>query len=637
MQLKHAPAALCAICALFSFTSASAQLLFRDDFANSGNLDTTVWRLPFEGEGTFVGRTQYQQTTIPQQGIAEALATSDGLVTEIYLDTYSMIDPGNQFLGTDLLTKRNFARGGGLSFEASMRLKPTTVGGLVNGFFTFDVGRDVPAGSGTFVRDEIDWELLSNQAVGATPNQDPFTNVWNDGTFSSGGSGQFIDVPGLDLTQFHDYRVDWTPSSLRWYVDDMLVRTQTTNIPDDPMKLHFNLWAPDSTFAAAFNGALNPAATPGANQRFTSQIDYVEVNRFNTTSSAELLSDPSFEDFNVDILTAANGGQRDIWLQFGKVFIEGADPAGTNPAVPDAAVDGDFMAKMFGPFTGGPDASGILQNVAAQPGQEFEASVFVQTALGDSIAGMQNFDLLSLSFLDAAGNVINESFGSPGNMVPKNGKDFPLLDGRDTNMPEDEWVQGFVNAVAPAGTASARLSLFFIQLAAEGGASWFDSASLVRLTADPTISGDFDGNGVYECDDIDSLVAAIAAGKNDPNFDLTQDGLVNLDDRNAWLAEAGENNLGPGRSYLLGDANLDSVVDGQDFIVWNTNKFTTVAAWCDADFNADGTVDGQDFIVWNNHKFQSADSVLAVPEPTTIWIGLLTLSLFARRASRPLV
>ena len=38
-------------------------------------------------------------------------------------------------------------------------------------------------------------------------------------------------------------------------------------------------------------------------------------------------------------------------------------------------------------------------------------------------------------------------------------------------------------------------------------------------------------------------------------------------DRDLWLAEAGAFNLGPGKIYLLGDANLDGVVDGQDFIL----------------------------------------------------------------------
>ena len=123
-----------------------------------------------------------------------------------------------------------------------------------------------------------------------------------------------------------------------------------------------------------------------------------------------------------------------------------------------------------------------------------------------------------------------------------------------------------------------------------------------------TVDGDFDDDGDHDLDDIDALVAEIVAGTNDLRFDLTRDGLVDLADRDAWLAEAGEINLGTGRAYLLGDANLDAVVDGLDFIVWNENKFLSGGLWSGADFDADGFTDGQDFIVWNANKFAAAGS-----------------------------
>ena len=123
------------------------------------------------------------------------------------------------------------------------------------------------------------------------------------------------------------------------------------------------------------------------------------------------------------------------------------------------------------------------------------------------------------------------------------------------------------------------------------------------------IDGDFNDDGDLDGDDIDMLVENIAIGPADPAmFDLTGDGLVNLADRDQWLALAGAMNLPSGNPYLVGDANLDGTVDGQDFIVWNVNKFTTAAAWTRADFNADGSVDGQDFILWNDIKFTSADN-----------------------------
>ncbi len=129
--------------------------------------------------------------------------------------------------------------------------------------------------------------------------------------------------------------------------------------------------------------------------------------------------------------------------------------------------------------------------------------------------------------------------------------------------------------------------------------------TILDSTANP---GDFDSDGMFDADDIDALVAAIASGTHSSEFDLTSDGNVDLADRDAWLVLAGAANLPSGNAYLIGDANLDGTVDGVDFIAWNLHKFTNVAAWTAADFNADGTVDGQDFIAWNINKFTSADS-----------------------------
>lgn len=122
-------------------------------------------------------------------------------------------------------------------------------------------------------------------------------------------------------------------------------------------------------------------------------------------------------------------------------------------------------------------------------------------------------------------------------------------------------------------------------------------------------SADFNDDGLYNYQDIDALVAEIAAGTHGLAFDLTGDGRVDLADRDHWLAAAGEVNLGPGKAYLLGDATLDGVVDGRDFIVWNVNKFRPVNKWSAGDFNADGNVDGQDFIAWNDNKFKASAAV----------------------------
>ncbi len=151
--------------------------------------------------------------------------------------------------------------------------------------------------------------------------------------------------------------------------------------------------------------------------------------------------------------------------------------------------------------------------------------------------------------------------------------------------------------------------------------------TLINPAATRVPPGDFDNDGDYDCNDVNGLVAEIAAGTNSGNFDLTGDALVNGEDLTAWLAAAGSVNLLSGGAYLSGDANLDGDVDGQDFIAWNGHKFTSTAAWCSGDFNADGVVDGQDFIAWNANKFSSADRASAVPEPGTCAMLLIAIML----------
>jgi hypothetical protein len=144
------------------------------------------------------------------------------------------------------------------------------------------------------------------------------------------------------------------------------------------------------------------------------------------------------------------------------------------------------------------------------------------------------------------------------------------------------------------------------------------------------LAGDFNMDGLFDCADIDSLVNEVASGTHTASFDLTGDGLVDPADVTEWLSLAGAANLASGNPYLPGDANLDGSVDGSDFNIWNSNKFSAVAAWCSGDFSADGSVDGSDFNVWNSNKFTSSDGVSVVPEPLmagwlTCW-GLLAIA-----------
>lgn len=528
-----------------------AQVLLLDNFDDTngpaasqgdGLVDTSEYRAPFGGGGDFVGRTQFRFDLPAENVAAGAAGSTDGKVAVLELSTNNPLDATNMsFLGTDLITKRNYAVGGGIRMTTRMRVDAPTAaqGGMVAAAFMYDVTRENPPG--TLVRDEIDHELLTNNSTGATPHN-TLTNVWNDGDFASGGAGAFITNPaGFNIAAFHDYRTDWSPSSVKYYIDGALVRTVTGGVvPDDPMRAHWNFWAPDNTFTAAFNAGLAPTAAPGTTYRV--ELDRVQVERFNTTVGPNLLVDGSFENLQLlDVNTPGAGMTTGQWIRFNNSSLD---------MVELAPQDGATTMKAFGPFTGGTNASGVFQNVAATPGQQFEGSVWAQAPSFDAIKGNSNYTALTLQFVNSGGAVIGSVNFSPGT----NQQETPIYDGRDTLMIENDWVQYAVNGVAPAETAYARLNLFFIQLNNQGGAVWFDNASLAQLTnSAPAENADFNNNGV---------------------------------------------------------------VDGGDFLIWQRNFGSTTPA-TPGDANADGSVNAADYAIWKS-KFggpASAASAAGVPEP----------------------
>jgi hypothetical protein len=166
-------------------------------------------------------------------------------------------------------------------------------------------------------------------------------------------------------------------------------------------------------------------------------------------------------------------------------------------------------------------------------------------------------------------------------------------------------------------------------------ATIFENGGL-GITEVPELQGDFNGDGNYDCSDIDQLIVEVVAGRNDFMFDLNGDALVDANDVSEWLALGGALELNSGNPFLVGDANLDGNVDISDFNIWNANKFTLNASWCHGDFNPDGIVDISDFNVWNANKFQSADAAV-VPEPELYlpsWALVFICMVFGRNRRR---
>ncbi len=211
--------------------------------------------------------------------------------------------------------------------------------------------------------------------------------------------------------------------------------------------------------------------------------------------------------------------------------------------------------------------------------------------LGGLAAGVTYSVLDVAGSLALAGGWLDVSFAN--GFVPSFGDSFDVLDFGS--------LQGtFAEIVLPGGRGQWNVS----RLESDGILSFVG-----------TLAGDFNADESFDCLDVDALVVEIAASTNNLAFDITGDGVVDVDDLGQWLAHAGAVNLPTGEAYRPGDANLDGSVDTSDFNIWNANKFGSDGGWCGADFNADGVTDVSDFGVWNSNKFTSSSAPNVVPEP----------------------
>ena len=122
------------------------------------------------------------------------------------------------------------------------------------------------------------------------------------------------------------------------------------------------------------------------------------------------------------------------------------------------------------------------------------------------------------------------------------------------------------------------------------------------------VNGDFNNDGLANALDIDILTIAARQPSAAIYMDLDGSFSVTQGDVTAYLQTV--------VGARFGDANLDGVVDGSDFNIWNDNKFQSCnKSWGDGDWSGDGVVDGADFNVWTINRFTSAAPVAAAQVP----------------------
>jgi hypothetical protein len=148
--------------------------------------------------------------------------------------------------------------------------------------------------------------------------------------------------------------------------------------------------------------------------------------------------------------------------------------------------------------------------------------------------------------------------------------------------------------------------------------------------AEPLPACDVTGDGQCDVTDINSILQNL--GSNNSNLDINGSGTVTLADRDEWLVRAGTRNVG--HPYLVGDINLDGLVDFFDISEFGPKLFTTSDNWNNGEFNGDGVVDGRDFNLLNSSKNRMAAGASVVPEPASGIALLLGLACMTARRRR---
>lgn len=237
-------------------------------FSDGPDVDRSVWTSPQwapNNNPSFFGRTAIRNPHDFGSPLG-CVPVRDGRA-RLALGTWNPRDPQNKsFLGSQIGTieKWGLASYDGVSFEARVRCPVGMSGGAVCSLFSYNLLSSDP-----FQHDEIDFEFASNhwQPGGAEAIN---TNVYVDDN-----SGIDLIVPStVDFSQPVDFRITWTAESIRWYVDDVLVRTEP-QVPRSDMSLTLNFWVPDWHWGWAYNAGLQPSPAPGT--EWTYEVDYANV------------------------------------------------------------------------------------------------------------------------------------------------------------------------------------------------------------------------------------------------------------------------------------------------------------------------------------------------------------------------
>jgi beta-glucanase (GH16 family) len=259
----------------------------------------------------------------------------------------------------------------------------------------------------------------------------------------------------VDWSQaFHTYALEWDWWGLKWFIDDVQVFADYSTPPDEPMFLILNT-------AVGGNWPGYPdGSTPWPQWHL---IDHVRMyQRWYGNSllngGFEQQEDNAFPNWNTINDTGSN----------------------IVPGTAVSAHSGTGAVKMTGAYNGATNSSWLVQDLPAQPGQIWQASVWAANRAGDLLQG-RNHARLKLEFLDGSRSFLAHH----------------ALTVAASNTPA-AYAQFVLRQKAPADAALARIALEFNQFNHAPGSVNCDDAQLYLLTTElpgserALVNGDFE-------------------------------------------------------------------------------------------------------------------------------------------------
>ncbi|MHC4478242.1 MAG: DUF7901 domain-containing protein [Planctomycetota bacterium] len=253
-------------------------VVFRDDFDGPGDTpEANDWVINHPESWWWVqGRTFFPSPVYHPEGPFPEVDNGVCVIEHHHYNPWHLGTPKTTFLGGEIHTVMEFVPDRAYCFEARVRCNPYP-NGLVTSFFTY--GYD---GSKS---DEIDFEFVSNKTnddVNYANGAPVLTNPWNE----SQECPLYVEVNGLDLTEWNTFRIYWYPEEhcVEWtWLEpnnpERSLRKETNPgcVPDEPMAVYFNFWAPTQIWPDAYDASLQPVSDPNMNEIYRYEIDYIEV------------------------------------------------------------------------------------------------------------------------------------------------------------------------------------------------------------------------------------------------------------------------------------------------------------------------------------------------------------------------